>query len=233
VNFAVPEMFTSTLAVSRHAQPIPSWAGLLERFYGPTGLAVPALKELKGTTVPEPYRGLLVHSSDMTSTLAKFYGETPRLRVLSRERRGNSYKREVVLWVGDGARPVEYGVIRIYLDRLPPVARQLVLREERPLGDILNGEAIAYLSWPQAFFRLKADAQAGAALGLRRPGFLYGRRNVLLDGSRHLLAEVIEVLAPASKRSLATANQQPSRKSPLGRKQRRPSNILTLPLYEH
>ncbi|MCX6913910.1 MAG: hypothetical protein NT167_12800, partial [Verrucomicrobia bacterium] len=146
-----------------------------------------------------PYRALLVHSSDMTSTLASFYGETPRLRVLTRERRNDSYKREIILWVTEGARPIEYGVIRIHLDRLPPGARQLVLQEERPLGDILNGEAIAFLSWPQAFFRLKSDAHAGAALGLQHPGFLYGRRNVLIDGSRHLLAEVIEVLAPAAK----------------------------------
>jgi chorismate-pyruvate lyase len=172
---------------------------LLQRFYEPAGLTVPALEELKGPEVPQPYRALLVHSSDMTSTLASFYGETPRLRVLTRERQNESYKREVVLWVTEGARPIEYGVIRIHLDRLPSTARQLVLQEERPLGDILNGEAIAYLSWPQAFFRLKSDAHAGAALGLRHPGFLYGRRNVLLDASRHLLAEVIEVLAPAAK----------------------------------
>ncbi|MCX6912795.1 MAG: hypothetical protein NT167_07090, partial [Verrucomicrobia bacterium] len=142
---------------------------MLQRFYEPAGLAAPVLEELKGTEVPQPYRALLVHSSDMTSTLASFYGETPRLRVLTRERRNESYKREVVLWVTEGARPIEYGVIRIHLDRLPPAARQLVLQEERPLGDILNGEAIAFLSWPQAFFRLKSDAHAGAALGMRPP----------------------------------------------------------------
>jgi hypothetical protein len=192
-------MFTSAVAGRRRARPLPPWAALLQRFYEPAGLAVPVLEELKGPEVPQPYRALLVHSSDMTSTLASFYGETPRLRVLTRERRNDSYKREVILWVTEGARPIEYGVIRIHLDRLPPAARQMVLQEERPLGDILNGEAIAYLSWPQAFFRLKSDAHAGAALGLRHPGFLYGRRNVLLDGSRHLLAEVIEVLAPAAK----------------------------------
>jgi len=31
---------------------------------------------------------------------------------------------------------------------------------------------------------------------VKSPGILYGRRNVLLDGSRQLLAEVFEVLAP-------------------------------------
>ena len=102
---------------------------------------------------------------------------------------------------------MEYGVIRIHLDRFPPAARRLVLQEQRPLGDILHGEAIPHLSWPQAFFRLKADATSGAALGLRRPGFLYGRRNVLLDGSRRLLAEVIEVLAPVATGMPPTARK--------------------------
>jgi chorismate-pyruvate lyase len=191
-------MFTSTLAESRQPHPIPSWAALLESFYERTGLSAPVLKELKGAEVPQPYQGLLVHSSDMTPTLAGFYGQALRLKVLSRERQDNSYKREVILWLAEDTRPVEYGVIRICLDRLPPAARQLVLQEQRPLGDILQGEAIPHLSWPQAFFRLKADAHAGAALGLQRADFLYGRRNVLLDGSRHLLAEVIEVLAPVA-----------------------------------
>jgi len=192
-------MLTNALAGSRRAKAIPPWAVLLGRFYERTGLSTPVLRELKGEEVPQPYRALLVHSWDMTPTLERFYGQTLRLRVLSRERQYDSYKREVILWLAEDTRPVEYGVIRIFLDRLPPKARQLVLLEQRPLGDILHGEAIPHLSWPQAFFRLKSDAHAGAALGLRHPGFLYGRRNVLLDGSRRLLAEVIEVLAPAAK----------------------------------
>lgn len=195
-------MVTSTSDASNRAQAIPSWAALLERFYEPTGLSVPFLKELNGAEVPPPYRALLVHSSDMTPTLADFYGQALRLRVLSRERLGDSYKREVILWLAEDTRPVEYGVIRICLDRLPPAARRLVLEEQRPLGDILQGEAIPHLSWPQVFFQFKADAHAGAALGLRRPRLLYGRRNVLLDGSRRLLAEVIEVLAPVAKHEI-------------------------------
>jgi chorismate-pyruvate lyase len=188
---------------------MPSWAALLQRFYAGTGLCAPVLTELKPAEVPPPYQGLLVHSSDMTPTLARFYGQSLGLRVLSRERQDDSYKREVILWLAEDARPVEYGVIRIRLDRLPPAARRLVLEEQRPLGDILQGEAIPHLSWPQAFFRLKADAHAGAALGLRRAGFLYGRRNVLLDGSRRLLAEVIEVLAPVAKPETAASWRKP------------------------
>ncbi len=209
MNCSLPDMVTNTLAGSRRAHPTPSWAALLQRFYERTGLAAPVLRELKAGEVPQPYRALLVHSSDMTPTLAGFYGQTLRLRVLSRERQDDSYKREVVLWLAEDERPVEYGVIRIYLDRLPPAARRLVLEEQRPLGDILHGEAIPHLSWPQAFFRLKAEPHTGAALGLRHAGFLYGRRNVLLDGSRRLLAEVIEVLAPVAKQKMAADWDKP------------------------
>jgi hypothetical protein len=93
--------------------------------------------------------------------------------------------------------PVEYGVIRIFLDKLPPTARGAVLAEERPFGDILQTEGIGHLSWPQAFFRIEADFRLGRVLGVRPAVSLYGRRNVLVDGSRRLLAEVIEVLPPA------------------------------------
>jgi hypothetical protein len=37
---------------------------------------------------------------------------------------------------------------------------------------------------------------------------LYGRRNVLLDGSRRLLAEVIEVLAPVAKQEMASSGSK-------------------------
>ena len=209
MRYSLPDMLSITGARHRRAHAIPAWAALLERFYEPTGLSVPALQELKSEEVPPPYQGLLVHSSDMTPTLANFYGQALRLRVLSRERQADSYKREVILWLAEDARPVEYGVIRIHLDRLPPRARELVLQEQRPLGDILHGEAVPHLSWPKGFFRLKADAHAGAALGLRRAGLLYGRRNVLLDGSRRLLAEVIEVLAPVAKQEMASSGSKP------------------------
>jgi hypothetical protein len=208
-------MLTQNPAAPRRAQVIPAWAALLERFYDRTGLSLPALRELAAEDVPPPYQGLLVHSSDMTPTLARFYGQGLRLRVLGRERRDDSYRREVILWLTEDARPVEYGVIRIHLERLPPAARGLVLEEQVPLGEILQRETVPHLSWPKGYFRIRSDAHAGAALGLRRPGFLYGRRNVLLDGSRHLLAEVIEVLAPvASAPREANGREYAGRGSP-------------------
>jgi chorismate-pyruvate lyase len=169
---------------------------LLERFYVRPGLPLPRLDVLKENEVVEPYKRLLVHSSDMTPTLEAFYKQSLGLTVLSRELQRDSYLREVVLTINQ-QRPVEYGVIRICLDRFPPAARRRVLDEQRPLGHILQTEGLPHLSWPQAFFRVQSDAHMRTVLRLPQPGTLYGRRNVILDGSRRLLAEVLEILAPA------------------------------------
>jgi chorismate-pyruvate lyase len=182
----------------------PALSSLLERFYVRTGLPLPRLEVLKENEVVEPYKRLLVHSSDMTPTLEAFYKESLGLTVLSRELQRDSYLREVVLTIGE-ARPVEYGVIRICLDRFPPNVRRRVLDEQRPLGHILQTEGLPHLSWPQAFFRVRSDAHMRAVLRLREPGMLYGRRNVILDGSRRLLAEVLEILAPAPTEASSTA----------------------------
>jgi chorismate-pyruvate lyase len=159
-------------------------------------LPLPQIEQLNGDALPEPYRNLLVHSADMTPTLEDFYQRRLALTVLSREVMSEEYLREVVLKLADDGQAVEYGVIRICLGHLPGPARQRVLQEQRPMGNILQSEGIPHISWPQAFFRVLSDSHTSAVLRLPEPCELYGRRNVLLDGSRRLLAEVIEILAP-------------------------------------
>jgi hypothetical protein len=218
-----PRQFNPLIVRSAEAF-TPSWALLLEKFYGRLGRPLPGLQQLKDHEVPEPYHGLLVHSSDMTPTLERFYRRPLELTVLSRELEGESYLREVVLRVSAPSaktqdlnpapapnipglatistplsRPVEYGVIRICLNHFPPGARRRVLEEQRPLGNILRSEGIPHISWPQAFFRAASEPHTDLVLGLKEPSELYGRRNVLLDGTRRLLAEVIEILAPVAE----------------------------------
>ena len=145
----------------------------------------------------------------MTPTLERHYQQALALTVLSSELHGDSYLREVVLSLAGDHRRVEYGVIRIFLGNFPPRGRRRVLEEQTPLGGILHSEGIPHLSWPQAFFRTHSDTRMSAVLGLRLPGELFGRRNVLLDGSRRLLAEVIEVLAPVERARVESERVEP------------------------
>src|SRR5579859_4236130 len=95
------------------------WAGLLQRFYARAGLAMPALERLNDDEVPQPYKGLLVHSLDMTPTLENYYRQPIGLTVLSRERHQDAYFREVILHIDQGRQAIEYGAIRICLNLLP------------------------------------------------------------------------------------------------------------------
>ena len=191
-----------SMSSSQPAAPIPSWAILLEQFYGRSGHSFPRIQEVQEIQVPEPYKGLLVHSADMTPTLEKYYGRPLGITVLNYELEYDFYLREVVLNIageaanGKALRVVEYGVIRIFLNRLSPSARRRVLEQQRPFGSILRDEAIVHSSWPQSFFRVESDARLASLLHTEAPRELYGRRNILLDGTRHALAEVIEILAP-------------------------------------
>ena len=41
----------------------------LDEFYARSGLTLPPLDQIDGQALPEPYKSLLVHERDMTSTL--------------------------------------------------------------------------------------------------------------------------------------------------------------------
>src|SRR6202012_3618880 len=67
----------------------------LDDSYPPRNEPAPVIARLEGAEVPDPYQSLLVHKTDMTSTLEKYYGETLHVEVLRRELCGNEYTREV------------------------------------------------------------------------------------------------------------------------------------------
>lgn len=153
-------------------------------------------RPLAGATMPEPYRGLLVHDVDMTSTLERHHAEAIELEVLERCLEGDVLYREVVLLGESSRRPVEFGAIRIDLAAFAPAARERILEGRKPLGAILARHEVPYVSRPRLYFSLRSDALIDRALRLDGPVTLYGRRNVLADPGGRMLAEVVEILPP-------------------------------------
>jgi chorismate-pyruvate lyase len=170
----------------------------LDEFYARSGLALPPWQQVDAEEVPEPHKALLVHENDMTSTLETFHGRPVHLRVLGRDRRADEYYREVVLCLEGTGQAVEFGAIRINLDRFGPAARRLILEEHWPLGHILKDCAVPYSSRPRAFLRLASDRLINDALGLNGAQVLHGRRNTLFDAGGWPLAEIVEILPPLS-----------------------------------
>jgi chorismate-pyruvate lyase len=169
----------------------------LNEFYERAGAPLPRAIQVEGHDVPEPYRSLLVHERDMTSTVTKAYGREMRLRILKRILSNDVLAREIVLEIeGDGS-AVVYAGIKIYLDRFPLEARRLILGGCHPFGSILASQGIVHFSRPEAFFRVDADDVINHALGLTGHSPLYGRRSALWNSPQVPLAHVLEILPPS------------------------------------
>ncbi len=168
----------------------------LDTFYREAGRPLSQVRAIPAAEVPEPYRRLLVHNTDMTSTLEGFHGDSIHLEVQSRRRVGNELWREVVLRLDASGAPVEFGAIRIRIDLFPENSREEILGCHRPLGAILNASGIAYTSRPTSFFAFEPDPFIREALHLDSEATLYGRCNALRNEAGEVLAEIVEILPP-------------------------------------
>ncbi len=161
-----------------------------------TVLPLVAGRVLAAARLPEPYRTLLAHEQDMTSTLERFHGEPMALHLLAKARDGGVLERRVVLVGQVSGKPREYGAIRIYLELFPAAARRLILAGRRPLGAVLALCAVPYVSEPEAFLELESSAEMRHVFDLQAKTLLFGRRNVLRTPAGEALAEVLEILPP-------------------------------------
>lgn len=168
----------------------------LSEFYARTSLALPRMEIIPGDAVPAPYRELLVHERDMTSTLERFHASEIYIKALSSEHRDGEYFREVVLHRASDDAPVEFGANCVNLNRFSPEARWMILQEKVPLGRILKDHAIAHTIRVPHFFCAQPDESICRALKLAAPVPLYGRQAVLCDSAGQRLSQVVEILPP-------------------------------------
>ncbi len=170
----------------------------LDEFYRLAKRALPRIEPVDSATLPEPYRSLLVHERDMTSTLGQFHGDDIVLKVLHSHNGDGAYYREVLLLAKRSQCPVEYGVIKIHLGQFPGPARDAITEAAAPLGQLLHDYSIGHLSRPSGFLRVEYDDHIGGLFGLDEQPVLFGRRNTLYDSTaEHPLAEIVEILPPA------------------------------------
>jgi hypothetical protein len=181
----------------------PKFLTVLHGFYT-SAAAPPTQAELiAAAAIPQPYRRLLAHTDDMTSTLTKHHGEKLALRVLDRHIQKEVLSRHIYLETVQTRRPVEYGAIRIRLDVLDEKVRREVLECETPLGGILNAAEVCYRSCPGGFFKVASNELINRVFRLSEPHWLYGRCNCLSDGLGRAIAEVVEILPPEKNQQTA------------------------------
>ena len=171
----------------------------LDDFYARAGRPLPNISAVNGADVPQPYRTLLVHETDMTPTLEKFHDDEIHLRVIFSEKRDGAYYRESILLLDKTNKSVEFGAIKINVYLFPAAAQKAILEEHMPLGTVLREFKIKHTSRPKAYLKIQADDFVNQALGLSGKHTLYGRRNTLFDNQQRPLAEIVEILPPIAE----------------------------------
>jgi hypothetical protein len=167
----------------------------LAAFCGPE--VVSRLEILDPAQLPEPYRRLLAHENDMTGTLERYHGQPMVLRVAEKIVTADAVMRQVELIGQHDETVAEFGAIRIHLDCFADEPKRLVIEGHRPLGGILTGFSIAFVSRPGAFFRIKPDHTIKTSLRAPLDGWLYGRCNQLFTPAGASIADAVEILPAA------------------------------------
>ena len=166
----------------------------LHYFYAQQEKDFPSVEFLDGDRIPDPQRSLLVHDSDMTSTLTRFHGSRLRLKVLCSEHSDEYLIRMVALERVDNGLPVEFGAIGIHLEKLENEMREAVISQEGPFGGLLEKYEVEFRSSPKGFFSVDADELIAGALQDTLRACLYGRCNELTDNEGFVFADIVEVL---------------------------------------
>jgi len=157
---------------------------------------LPRIESVAAAAIPAPYRELLDHQQDMTSTLERFHKGRISLRVLQSQRDQHQYGREVVLVLDGTNTAVEYGAIQIALDAFDPEGQKQIIAGRRPLGAILAERRMSYFSRPITFLCVESDERMKLSLGLSDSCTLFGRCNRFTDPKGRQFASIVEILPP-------------------------------------
>jgi hypothetical protein len=154
----------------------------------------PALiRWLPATALPERDRRLLVHTCDMTSTLAAFHKSPLHVEILQKMRLDELYLREVFLRT-KSEKIVEYGVIAVVLDQFTQPQQAAIQAGRVPLGGLLHQFEIPFVSAPIGFVSVPAEGLNETPLQLPAGSTCFGRFNRLTKPTGEPLAWILEIL---------------------------------------
>ena len=145
-------------------------------------------------TVPEPYRGLLVHNQHMTVTMERFYGGPVDVRVLQAGRDGSHYMRTSLLVRPTDRRILQFGLIRLNFDLLNQDVRREIEAQNTPLGRVLIQHGVMRDIELISLWRVQPGNELRQWFGLGQA--TYGRTAIIhCDGEPAI--ELLEIAAPA------------------------------------
>jgi hypothetical protein len=158
----------------------------------------PATETIPAESVPEPYRGLLVHTHHMTVTVEGFYGDAVDVKVLDARHAGDFYARKILLALRGTGQIVQFGIVQIDLSFLAPVVREEIISQKTPLGRVLIRHNVLRTVRPVEYFKASLGPTMCGWFGLPLPESTYGRLGVIYTDHKPAI-RVAEIVAPVRR----------------------------------
>lgn len=155
------------------------------------------VEPVDAVAVPEPYRGLLVHTSHMTVTVERFFGDRVDVAVSESAQDGPHYARKILLSLAKSGRVVQFGVVLIELADLSPAVSEAILSQRTPLGRVLIDHGVFTTVEPIAYLKVALGPRLCADFGCPFPATTYGRIGAI-TANGHAAIEVLEIVTPTS-----------------------------------
>jgi hypothetical protein len=154
------------------------------------------VEHVPGSTIPEPYRHLLVHEEHMTVTMEEFHDCPVEVHVLDRSHVGDTYNRKIVLTRQGTQIPVQFGIVRFNLTYVTPAVREEIVREQTPLGRILiNHNVLRHIDLG-AILEITAGPALADYLQMPAGSLTYGRLATIFCNKRPAV-DLLEISAAA------------------------------------
>ena len=181
--------------MSTRAQPVIPDLQTLTRLFYPSPDALGEIAEVAVGDLPPDYRQLLAHNDHMTVTVEAFHGSRVDVRVLDRRVTPTHYARKILLTRQSDGGVVQFGIMRVNFDELPPDVRQEIEREQTPLGRILIEHDIHRRVQLFSLRRIAMGEELRRLFAHPSPGVTYGRTAVI-DCNDAPAVELLEIVAP-------------------------------------
>ena len=178
----------------------------LVRLFAEPGPGFATFRNVDRAEVPEPACTLLDHTSHMTVAMEGLHGAPLGLRVVARARDTGTaadqapwYAREILLLSPQGAL-VQYGIVRINLDRVDRTTAAAIRAGRIPLGRVLINAGLLREVHDVSLLEVRPGPRLASLFGgLPKPGVpsppTFGRvAEISLGG--HPAVELLEVVVP-------------------------------------
>ncbi len=155
----------------------------------PLGTFEPVLEK----ELPLTYQKLLAHQHHMTVTVESHYGSPVQVQVLQCRDQGRHYAREILLRLESSGEVVQYGIMRVDMEQIPPAGREAIRSQQVPLGRILIEHVALRQIQLDALYRIRPGARVARLLELPPGRIIYGR-TALIRLNGHPAVELLEVV---------------------------------------